>query len=61
MTDKEIKERQSATLFDQMELSFAKTEAEMRNTLKRQMNRTKATMSKEDIAAVEKAANKTFN
>ena len=59
-SDKEIKEKLSAILFDQMELANAKTEDELRKVLKRQMNRTKAKMSKEDIAAVEKEANDAF-
>ena len=59
-TDKEIREKQNAILFDLIELNCAKTEDELRRILKRQMSRTKATMSKEDIAAVEKEAQSVF-
>ena len=50
--DKEIKLMQSDRLFDLYELSYAKSENEMRDILNRQTARAEASMSKEDIALV---------
>ena len=59
-SDKEIREKQNSILFDQLELWKTTTESELRDTLKRQIKRTRATMTKEEIAAVEKEAGVTF-